>query len=523
MLRKLVIAFLVAALVLVALWYWKGRDDGQHALEFARRFDPALSIKRNSVETGLALADTHCAACHLVPPADALPTAGWMELLPLKYTALFDREAWHKAKRHLAISDDLARRNTATQAQFAEIVYAYLRRAPEVSLPQVGKPAMSTTGSPFSVVARIPRAEPEKMYMSVAWDSLEKLILAGDARGRTIDRFSALGVPMGTRAIDGTPTGILPRPDGIVVTSIGKTPFSFDKPDGEVVLLPRRLPMKNRALLDHLHRPVRVAYADFNGNGVEEALVPEFGFTLGSLSLFDPAAKNRKRVLIDNAGTVAAQVTDVNSDGKPDIVALVGQNLESLFVLTNDGYGAFSTDVAFQGHPSFGSNALAVGDLNGDNRVDLVTAVGDNFDLVTEPLRNFHGIRVFSRGAEGAFAQSFFYPMHGAIDVKLGDYDGDGDLDIVAIAFFPDLAAQEPETFVYLENVGGDQFVPHQLPAANQGRWMAVASQDLNGDGLDDLVLVAAYVPMLNKGWDARFGKGVGDSVLILQAVRAAQ
>jgi hypothetical protein len=531
MLRKIIVPVSFVALVLGATWYWRAhvipardeRRDRDAALEAARGFDPGLTVTAHSVEDGIALAGTHCVGCHLAPPVDALPVASWLEIFPMKYTALFDREQWHRDGRHLAVSDELATRNTLTKTQFATIVYAYLLQAPKESVPQFGKPAMSETGAPFEVVARVPRAEPEKMYMSVAWDPYARVILAGDATARTLDRFTAQGAPMGGIPIEGTPTGISPQPEGLLVTSIGKTPFSFDQPDGDVTLLPRRAADPRRVLLANLHRPVRLAQADFNGDGEEEYLVPEFGFTLGSLSLYDPAAGYRKRVLIDNAGTVAARAADVNGDGKPDVVALVGQNQEMLYVLTNDGYGNFATQVAFQGHPSFGSNALAVGDLNNDGRDDLVTAVGDNFDLRTQPLKNYHGLRVFTRRPGGGFALTFFYPMHGAIDVQLGDYDGDGDRDMVAVAIFPDLAAAEPETFVYLENVGGERFVPHRFPAADRGRWISVASQDINGDGRDDLVLAAAYSPMLDKGWDARFGAGKGDALLILQALPAAR
>ena len=48
--------------------------------------------------------------------------------------------------------------------------------------------------------------------------------------------------------------------------------------------------------------------------------------------------------------------------------------------------------------------------------------------------------------------------MHGAYKAMARDFDGDGDLDIAAISFYPEFDAATPESFVYLENTGGMKF-----------------------------------------------------------------
>lgn len=69
------------------------------------------------------------------------------------------------------------------------------------------------------------------------------------------------------------------------------------------------------------------------------------------------------------------------------------------------------------------------------------------------------------------------------------DFDGDGDLDIAAIAFFADYAHQPEESFVYLENKDNFEFTPYTLPEAELGRWLTMDAADLDGDGRTDILL----------------------------------
>lgn len=86
-------------------------------------------------------------------------------------------------------------------------------------------------------------------------------------------------------------------------------------------------------------------------------------------------------------------------------------------------------------HPAFGSSDFRFEDINGDRKPELVLVNGDNADQ-SQIFKPYHGLRIFERDANGNYQESWFYPMHGASGLELGDFDQDGKVDVVTIAFF---------------------------------------------------------------------------------------
>jgi hypothetical protein len=137
-------------------------------------------------------------------------------------------------------------------------------------------------------------------------------------------------------------------------------------------------------------------------------------------------------------------------------------------------------------------------DVNGDGHPDIVYANGDNGDYPSPP-KPYHGVHAFLNDGRGQFAERYFFPMPGAYKTVARDFDGDGDVDVAAIAFYPDEASGAPLSFVYLENQGGPggglQFRARTFADADRGRWLTMDAGDADGDGDDDLVLGSFALP----------------------------
>ena len=127
-------------------------------------------------------------------------------------------------------------------------------------------------------------------------------------------------------------------------------------------------------------------------------------------------------------------------------------------------------------------------DFNKDGKLDLIVSNGDNGDFAL-PLKSYHGIRLYLNDGGNRFTEAFFHPMHGAYKAVARDFDADGDLDLAAIAFYPDFEQERPESFVYLENQGGMKFTASTCAESDAGRWMVMDVGDLDGDGDEDLAL----------------------------------
>ena len=148
-------------------------------------------------------------------------------------------------------------------------------------------------------------------------------------------------------------------------------------------------------LIGRLKRPVDVETADFNGDGLADFIICEYGHQAGFLSLFEakPGGGYSKKVLNPQPGAVQAVLHDFNGDEHVDIGVLMAQGDEGFDVYYNDGRGNFEKKRHLSFPPVYGSNDLQLADFNGDGRMDLIYVNGDNADI-TPGLKPYHGIRI---------------------------------------------------------------------------------------------------------------------------------
>jgi hypothetical protein len=168
-------------------------------------------------------------------------------------------------------------------------------------------------------------------------------------------------------------------------------------------------------------------------------------------------------------------IADLNGDGKPELVTADYGEPSRASVFLNRGDGRFQAKRDHVTGPQ--PISLAIGDLNGDGKPDLATA-------------NLRGLTVsvlLNRG-DGSFEpKRDFRTGTRPLSVAIGDLTGDGKPEIVTSNAY--LAAKQnrnPGTVSVLVNRGDGSFEPKVDHPTGKFPW-SVALRDLNGDGKLDL------------------------------------
>lgn len=257
---------------------------------------------------------------------------------------------------------------------------------------------------------------------------------------------------------------------------------------------------KQEVLFDSLQRPVQAIRTDFNNDGLPDYLVCAFGNHEGMLYWMENKGNGKfePNIIRPLPGAIKAYIDDINHDGLPDVIALMAQAEEGIYVFTNKGNGVFETSNVLLFPPVYGSSYFELTDFNKDGYMDILYTCGDNADYSANVLKPFHGVYIFLNDGKNNFTQKYFYPIHGCYKAMAADFDGDGDLDIAAISFFPDYRSQPRESFVYLQNKGDFQFDAYTIREYGEGHWLTMDAADADGDGDIDIVLGSLVPPVRN-------------------------
>jgi hypothetical protein len=145
-----------------------------------------------------------------------------------------------------------------------------------------------------------------------------------DGQGRTTDEFP-LPSPVSHLRVAGDTLGLL---------FMGRLNPS-DVPRGALALISAWRSGAPPAIaweVDTLHRPVYASYGDLSGDGVDDAVVSEFGNLTGRLAWYErlPAGGSRRHLLAAQPGAMNSVVRDVDGDGRLDVLALMAQGDEGV-------------------------------------------------------------------------------------------------------------------------------------------------------------------------------------------------
>jgi hypothetical protein len=242
--------------------------------------------------------------------------------------------------------------------------------------------------------------------------------------------------------------------------------------------------------------PMLLKIGDFNGDGKLDILVAsQSGSKVAIVSVSvllgngDGTFQPQKVTNIANSNCLCLAVGDFNGDGKLDLaipVSVPQLGYSAMAVMLGNGDGTFQSAITANPGPFPTPNQLEATDINGDGKPDLLAG---NAGTVGP------GIAVLLGNGDGTFQQPKNTPVATGVTLfAMADFNGDGKLDVVFGA-----ASQ----FEVLPGNGDGTFGPPlstTFTVPTPATFLIAA--DLNGDGKPDLMFSGTYfvTALLGKG-----------------------
>jgi FG-GAP-like repeat len=233
------------------------------------------------------------------------------------------------------------------------------------------------------------------------------------------------------------------------------------------------------ATIDTGHRTVSVIASDLNQDKILDIIATNQGDGTVSVALgkrggrFGPAV----HYPTGTKGPYETVAVDLDGDGDPDLVsgnfgAANGEPYgRTVSVFLNEGDGTFAECVDYPATDAARDKvrAVAVGDLNGDGKADVVAA------------SQFTGLQVLAGKGDGTLGRNTLHRAGGGVHgVIVADFNKDGKADVA-------LANNGPRGGVtVLLGKGDGRFEAAAAYAAGAGTY-GLAAGDVNGDGFPDL------------------------------------
>lgn len=438
------------------------------------------------------LAKMHCGSCHEYVKPEMLDRQTWENRtlpemgLRLGIGDVFSKNVLQvqQGTENLVYESIYPLTPKIHEEDYQKIVDFYLKNAPEKPLPQAPREPIKEELKGFSFTPFLLSEGYQNNTTALGYDEQSGAVLAGSPRGQ-IKQFTFNSGKVLTDSImePGIFSVIRKWKNDWYFLDLGRL-APHEKSLGKLIRYNEKA--GSSYVLENLHKPADYAFTDINGDGTEDIVVCNFGFETGNLAWYD--GKTRKETVIkDMPGARNLALKDMDNDGKEDIVVLYAQGLEGISIFYNKGRGKFKEEAVLTFSPVYGSSWFELADFNKDGLPDILYANGDNADY-SVTLKNYHGVRVFENKGGNRFRQAWFYPLYGATKAMAVDFDGDGDLDIAAIAYY---RKEAKEGFVYFENNGSYKFAPSTFKEVASGQWMAMELGDVNADGRPDIILGA--------------------------------
>jgi FG-GAP-like repeat/Putative Ig domain len=333
------------------------------------------------------------------------------------------------------------------------------------------------------------------VYLTVA--ASETTVSFAPAASSPITVFNPFGITIGDFNQDGKPDLAIAAETSAYVF-LGNGDGTFVQAPGS----PMRVPSPP---YDDYASPyvASIVAADFNNSGHLGLAVAEFDNQAAAILLGNgdgtfvfSSAQIADAFSMPVSGLAPA---DFNADGNMDL-AITGEISGASPVALGFGKGAFTT-AGYLGTTGF-PTGVAVGDFNGDGKLDAIEASGGSTKYpgsgVAVSLGNGDGTFTQANGSPISFGQSLSA-------IVTGDFNGDGKLDIATT----DSAGNA--VIILLGNGDGTFGAPTTYPAGSNPE--AIVAADFNSDGRLDLAVANygdATVTLLLGNGDGTFTPAAG-------------
>ncbi|HEY5657659.1 MAG TPA: VCBS repeat-containing protein [Myxococcota bacterium] len=485
--RRLPVLVLLVFALAAALWgaLWRSAPDAQSTADAAR-----------DVEARVRAA---CSTCHPFPPPDILPRSLWRVVIgdmvaakarvaPRSFSMGFSVEeasAWYEsqAPEKLPLAYTLTRRESGplrfrrrqvrmgpdSEAGIATVQPVDASVVPGADLV-LAAPNMTTGG--IHLITR-PRG-----VHRIAEGQHPARVASGDMDGDGLADLvvSDLGNP-------------LPTED-----RVGRVRVGINRGNGDFAF---------ETVLDGVGRVADARPVDLEGDGDLDLVVAAFGWLRsgGIYLLYNqtrPAGPLDFRVekISHRPGAVSVLPVEGLGVGPGRGLAVAFSQHYELVSLFYERAGRYEEHVVYRGpHPNWGVDNLSAVDFDGDSDTDFLLAHGDTLDDGF-PFKFYHGVEWIENLGNAQFRAHRVGSLYGAHSAQAVDLDGDGDLDVVASSFLPQVnlsvSAQKLrlDSIVWFERTEAE-WIPWSIEL-NHPLHTGIAVVDFDQDGLPDIVAAVA-------------------------------